>query len=243
MKLLTLNFKNKAPANYEDILKSLAILTMIIDHVALFDIFSLSDNYNSIFRVIGRITMPVFTFFTGYNFTSRKPSILILLMGIMMQGFLYYMWKIETQNILISIFVSQCYLYLFSNMFKKNNYIAYIHAGILTLLSFFTKNIIDYGTLVSAIMILGYITRKKQKSYKLNVALSVLISLVNTMLTFQFKSYFLLLYLVISILHYLFWVSKPIEEPIKIDLRLISRNALIIYPIHILIIHIPYIIN
>lgn len=98
--------KNKS--NYQDLLKTLAIIAMIIDHIGLYLYPDLI-----ILRIIGRTAMPVFCFFAGYNFHD-KPKLRIIIWGVLLQIYTTILFKqFITTNILISIYLGQCYIYCF----------------------------------------------------------------------------------------------------------------------------------
>lgn len=71
----------KTESNYQDFLKTIAIITMVIDHLGLY----FFPEYE-IMRVIGRVSMPIFCFFVGYNF-HKKPKIKILVVGVVLHIF------------------------------------------------------------------------------------------------------------------------------------------------------------
>lgn len=63
-------------SNYQDLLKLIAIFTMVVDHLGVYffpDITTL--------RMIGRYAMPIFGFFVGYNF-KNSINFHILLYGV-----------------------------------------------------------------------------------------------------------------------------------------------------------------
>lgn len=105
---------SKCCPNYQDILKALAIITMIIDHIGM---YFFPDT--TLLRDIGRIAMPIFCFFVGYNFNNRI-NFRILLYGIILHIFrcLYGFTPIEFVNILITIFLGQVVLYILSSLYN-----------------------------------------------------------------------------------------------------------------------------
>ena len=134
-------------SNYQDLLKTLAMITMIIDHLGLY----FFPEYN-LMRLIGRTAMPVFCFFAGYNF-KEQPKLKILLFGILLYLITTILLNQFTSgNILISIYIGQCYLYLFRDKLH-NVIVGFMHIFILGVLGPFTCLFCDYGSLTVAIMV------------------------------------------------------------------------------------------
>jgi len=63
-------------ANYQDLLKLIAIILMIADHVGLYFLPEVQ-----LLRAVGRYSMPIFCFFAGYNF-KNKARLELLLYGL-----------------------------------------------------------------------------------------------------------------------------------------------------------------
>lgn len=220
----------KNQSNYQDFLKFIAIITMIIDHCGLY-IFPESE----IMRSIGRTSMPIFCFFAGYNFHGT-PKIRILVVGVMLYVFATILFKQYTvPNILISIFLGQYYLYIFGNQLSQLCYKAYGHVILLLGLWFCTWMFFDYGTVALAIMVLGYIAKQDNHRLKSSAFLSIIISLIHSFVTFPFSHIYLALTLLLGMVEYLLLVRKSFTEKISWNLRIISHNVLYIYAIHLAI--------
>ena len=86
-------------------LKVIALIAMTIDHIGYFLVSSPDEQV--IFRVIGRIAMPLFCFFIaeGYRHTSSKTRYFLRLFGFAMvlEGFLYIFYLSSGENYLFSI--------------------------------------------------------------------------------------------------------------------------------------------
>lgn len=216
-------------SNYQDLLKCFAILTMIIDHLGLYVFLD-----NNMFRLIGRLAMPVFAFFAGYNFKG-KPKLKLLILGIALYVITTLLLKkIITLNILISIFFGQCYLYSYKYKLYniKDNYLKIF--GLL-LLSLVTIPLFDYGTLVIAIMALGFIAHKSAKDLKLAVLISLVLPMLTSMVLFNFSNWQTLILVLFIVLEYLIMTIKNFNDKIYLHVNIISRNSLYIYMLHLII--------
>lgn len=220
----------KTESNYQDFLKTIAIITMVIDHLGLY----FFPEYE-IMRVIGRISMPIFCFFAGYNF-HKKPKIKILVVGVLLHIFTTILFKqFTTTNILIPIFLGQCYLYCFQNSLNNFFYKGYCHVVFLGTLWFCTWFLVDYGTIGLAIMLLGYIAKHDLGNLRLALAISMILTVLHTIAVFPLSYIYVLIVVIFGILQYIFMVARNFEQKIAINLRIISHNALYIYAIHLAI--------
>ncbi|OZG32185.1 TraX protein [Rickettsia endosymbiont of Culicoides newsteadi] len=220
----------KTESNYQDFLKTIAMITMVIDHLGLY----FFPEYE-IMRVIGRTTMPIFCFFAGYNFHT-KPKIRILVVGVLLYIFTTILFREFTvTNILIPIFLGQCYLYYFRNSLNNFFYKGYCHVVFLGSLWFCSWFLIDYGTLSMAIMLLGYIAKHDLGNLRLTIAISIILSIMHTISIFQFSYIYVFIVIIFGVLGYIFMVARNFEQKIAVNLRIISHNALYIYAIHLTI--------
>ena len=112
-----------------------------------------------------------------------------------------------------------------------------LHFIILISLSTFTAHIIDYGSLIMGIIVVGYMV--KMKSINMNIAAFVVAftSLLHT--TIHFPKFGMLescLSLIVAITVWLSIAHDHFEKKSPIDVRIISRHSMLIYFAHILII-------
>ncbi|XVN42150.1 MAG: TraX family protein [Candidatus Rickettsia vulgarisii] len=222
----------KNQSNYQDFLKFIGIVAMIIDHCGLY-IFPESE----LMRSIGRISIPIFCFFAGYNFHNIL-KIRILIVGVIVYIFTTILFKQYTvPNILISIFLGQCYLYLFCNRF---DYKIYGQIILLVAISFYTWWLFDYGTVAIAIMVLGYTSKQDNNNLKLTVLLSIIISLIHSFITFPFSDIYLALTFILGVVEYMLMTRKNFAERDSWNLRIISHYVLYIYAIHLMILQFYY---
>lgn len=72
--------------NTHDLLKFVALVAMVIDHIGFFFVPKLKE-----LRVIGRISFPLFAFLVGYSLNNRiKPDIVLLALASVIIGALFY---------------------------------------------------------------------------------------------------------------------------------------------------------
>lgn len=232
--MLFTNSKNKS--NYQDLLKVIAIIAMIIDHCGIYVYVDIN-----MLRVIGRIAMPIFCFFAGYNFHG-KPRYKILIWGLALHIYTVILFKqFLVTNILIPIYLGQWYLYYFQDDLKHFFYRGYAHVIGLAVLWGVSWFLIDYGTLVFSIMILGYISKHEPLNLKLCSFITVFITFMHVITNFQnFSNNDIILVLVLLALTYILMISRDFAAAIPINLKWISRNVLYIYCIHLAIIEYIY---
>ncbi len=221
---------NKNESNYQDLLKSLAIIAMIIDHAGLYLYPEVT-----VMRVIGRISMPVFCFFAGYNFHD-KPKHKIIIFGVLLQIYTTILFnQFLTANILIPIYLGQWYLYYFRNDLNNFFYCGYCHAVVLAMLWCVSWFLIDYGTVVIAVMVLGYIAKHDPLNLRLCVFVSLVISLLHTVTGFNLSDAYIILTIILSITVYILMVTRDFTQKTIINLKWISRHTIGIYCIDLAI--------
>lgn len=219
-------------ANYQDLLKTLAVFAMIIDHLGLY----LFPDINEL-RIIGRYAMPIFVFFAGYNF-KNIINLSVLFAGsltcIISDVFIYH--SFFEANILIPIFLGQIYLYLFRDHFKNLSK-GYLHFVVLASLWPFTSKLFDYGTLTMAGMVIGYMCKQKALNIRLGAFVVAFISLLHTVTVFSnFDNKEFFFSVLVAGIVYLSVNYSNFEKNIGLNLRMISRHSMLIYCVHLLII-------
>jgi hypothetical protein len=138
--------------NYQDGIKFMALITMIIDHFGLY-----LYPENSILRVIGRCSAPIFCFYLGYNlnikkYKSQKILIYAIIIQFILQDYIYL-------NILFNMIVCQV---IISKV--RHHQILYI----LTLFTYFIFDYelyiqIEYGVIPLLFALSGYMIKRKYK--------------------------------------------------------------------------------
>jgi hypothetical protein len=141
----------------QDFLKALALLTMIIDHVGLY----FFPDY-VILRIIGRVSMPIWLFFVGYNFKPSKQKLdRIFYLGVFLEIFSYlkgYNDNIIPLNILFTIICSKIILNYYLRYIGKeiNLYEWFFIACSCLVLSTLSNCFVEYGSLAFLCAIWGY---------------------------------------------------------------------------------------
>lgn len=224
-------YQHKYQTNYQDILKFIALLAMIIDHVGL---YLLPEE--RVLRYIGRYAFPIFAFFAGYNFRG-KVNYRLLIYGIFLQAVtnLYFFQNYKPLNILLGIFLGQLYLTIEYKIKNINQLI------ILALLMPLTEIIIEYGTLVIMIMLIGRkIAELKVKNWQFYsyILIIIVMSYLHSLMNFYHidNIYDFLGSLLISILLFISLTGQNFEHSYPIKLIFLRNNLIHIYYSHLLII-------
>ena len=143
-------------------LKYIAIITMIMDHIAFLFISPFSTMYN-VFRTLGKITAPIMCFFLaeGYNYTSSKTKygIRLLIFAIISQfAFsLTFYNKLFTFNFNMIFTLLLSFIVLLSYEKIRNKLIKYIVIIALVLFS----NFFDWGIFAPLWVLAFYLFRGK----------------------------------------------------------------------------------
>lgn len=229
--------------NYYDLLKAIAILLMIVDHVGYFFFPEFT-----ILRVIGRISMPLFLFLVGYNRSWRLSRQLLFALFIADGALLWYnmtMWYGIVGSILWSILIVK--LIHRSIKYYNCSHVQIVWwwslvSLILLLLNHFFSHILDYGTLAISIgicwLILWNSTNKKEKTISfLTISIVMLVYFITQIEVFQIREYIWLLSL-LAIVRIFLIVKLPITHHTYhwIPGHIIKRWSQ--YSLHIYVIHI-----
>ena len=220
----------KNESNIQDLLKLIALALMLIDHYGLY------LNGAEIYRTIGRFVMPVFAFYTGYNFHGKMRHIIWILGAILIVANTYVVGFFMS-TILISLAFGQLYLSYVGKAILHNDQMFFRHFVGMLILTPFTMGFADYSTLAIAWMMIGYKFHnqgRKDEGYVLLAALATMI----------FNEYGF------SQLYYNLWQALGAlgmvaisalclryanhENAISVDIRFITRNMLYIYFVSIL---------
>jgi hypothetical protein len=237
LKNLSLTLNKYGGLNSYDLLKALAIITMIIDHIGLLFLQDIE-----MLRAIGRISLPLFAFCVGYNQkysfdkTLAVLAVISCLASLVLWPHLKYFIRgsILKASILPSIIIIRISMQFLSKIL--NDYSAPIVIIILWALLDWSYGLFQYGTLGIIIAICGYLCALPNKLhfYKVFLAANLLLYFVcqGVMFGFNQKELVVLLmeYLLLMVLFANFSI-KPIKIYHKFTLSLLflSRYSLIIY--------------
>ncbi len=226
--------------NSYDFLKSIAIITMIIDHLGLF--FYPEVDF---LRLIGRISYPLFAFCIGYNKKYHLDSTLIVLAIIMCLSHLV-LWpdlksmirgSILKASILPSIIILRFSMQYITKYLNSKN--MYLWAFVLWLFASYTTSFFQYGTSGIILAICGYlsISLKNNQDYKIFLYINLILYAGFQAILFKAS----LSSLCVLIFEFLIMAKilkdfsiKPISiiPPLATILLPASRYALIIYFVH-----------
>ena len=130
---------------------------MFIDHFGLY-VFNNNMNY----RLIGRLSFPIFATILGYHFKD-KIHFKLLFFGLPIAIIYYYINSIIFLNVLYSFFIGEIFL-LFYNNLNKNNLDRYVFLLTLFIFAPIFNFVIEYGILAFLFM-LSANSKNKQKLY------------------------------------------------------------------------------
>jgi hypothetical protein len=224
----------KKNANYQDIVKSIAIIAMVIDHLGLFLFPTCLE-----MRIIGRIAMPIFCFCAGYNFRN-KIRIEVILGAIFVAIMNKLLNSPYDPNILISISLGLLYLkYIYPNI---SHNILYIHIFILTLLFPITKFMFDYGTLGIIIMIIAHMIVNRRINFKLGIMISLIIALSNILIYWPLTLNYNIIIIIMFCFLYKLMIFKNFTHNVNCKFMLLSRYSLYIYIVDLFLMEIIYLL-
>ncbi len=229
-----LNANNTNKSNLQDALKLLAIIVMIFDHIAM--VFY--PQYDEL-RLVGRIALPLFCFFAGYN-SSNHIRYEILFWGVVLAIGFYWCFHVVFINLLVGIFLGKILL-LWLKKYKSFShiYIAWIILSLILLIP--SSHSFESSTLPILFMLTGWLKKTKQHS---NIFLAVnfilfYFCIVKIWPNFEFgwKMLAIISEFVLTFLA----LNMNFTNRFIIDCRILSRNLLTIYVGHLLLIFLIFI--
>ncbi len=192
-----------------DFLKIIALVTMLIDHIGF-----LLYPHQVIFRIIGRISFPIFCLLLARGFrrtSNRKKYALRMLIFAFISQVPYHFFSPNDLNIFFSLFAGILIIWMYESKSP-------ISAFLLPLIAFFTP--LQYGMYGLYMMLIFYVFKEK-KSRCIPALL-----LINAIHFVIFKNIIQLWSLLVII---------PIVFEIDIDFRVPKWFSYIFYPAHITI--------
>ena len=155
------HFKAAAPApalpsslTSYDILKSLAVIIMIIDHIGYY--FYPDDDW---LRAVGRIGFPVWFFLIGYARSRRIDYHLIAGAFILLAADVAFSRSLLPVNALFTMIILRVCLDPLMRLVKDNDITLIILTAVLYILFPLTNLYWEYGTLAMLFAICGYLAR------------------------------------------------------------------------------------
>lgn len=201
-------------------LKNVAFLFMLIDHIG----FILLDN-NAYFRLIGRAALPIFIFFSTYNFIFNTSSQIntikrLFILAIISQFFYTYTFNTYTLNIFFLFTVAFTIIYFLQS--KLSKYIKFIMISIFVFSSFY----IEYS-IFGLILILSIYQLLKYPNHKFTY--------ITIFMTIVFMYHYSILFAAITLITFLILIYISTNN---INLKSFRFNKYIyygFYPLHIFI--------
>ena len=209
------------------ILKLIALLTMIIDHVGA--IFFPLEPW---FRIIGRISFPIFCFLLveGYFHTRdvRKYSLRLLAFAFISEipFDLAFSGRMDNshQNIFFTLFLGLFAIHMLDVYFAKKPVIGMLGLIFAMFLSEFLRT--DYGILGILYMLTIFGLRKVAEPQKY-IFMAIMITLLNLLLSGGLQ-----MYSVISVIYISFYNGKPGPKN-----DILKYGFYLAYPVHLLILY------
>lgn len=210
-------------SNYQDLLKTIAIIAVIIDHLGLY----FFPKYQ-ILRAIGRFAMPIFCFFVGYNY--KGPRHILAILGAILTFMLWFYFNILSLNMLLVMYIGQWCLYFMDKCDRNTKSNIWLATIVLIALIPITSDYLEYGSLALAFILVG-------RSYKLklgSIQLMGVVTIAAILYTlqpdyFHFSTMNQIIVASLMLLEGYLMHSMNHLSPIGMNLRMISRNSLYIY--------------
>lgn len=229
-----------------DLLKSFALITMIIDHVGAFLYPEQME-----WRVIGRFSMPVWLFLVGYAQSRDLSKSLWIGGGILVVFDLFIGQGVFDLNILFTILFVRMTLDFVMRLYLSNREGRIFTLFLIILLVVPTSYLFDYGTHAWLFAMLGYLVRHKVPLSISNVHLLIfagIITMARTMTDLVFFDFSVSQNMLASLGIFLICVlmlnfkSKIYQDGVmfsskvlKNSLKIMGRWSLEIYVLHILL--------
>ncbi|MCB1651911.1 MAG: hypothetical protein KDI46_07665 [Alphaproteobacteria bacterium] len=228
-----------------DLLKSLAVIIMIADHIGLY--FYPEALW---WRVIGRTGFPVWFFLVGYARGRDLPPKLLGGAGLLLLGNISAGMPVFPLSALVTIGLLRVSIDPLMRIFLKSPWFLWGGSALLFVLAIPTGFLTEYGTLAMIMAVFGYIVRHKEtlpnKEHVFMYALLAFLSFIVTQfLTFSFSHFqFIIMSIgtaaIVAIL-YVFGLktypelTKTLPAPVTWLLQFGGRRTLEIYVVHLLL--------
>jgi hypothetical protein len=229
--------------NSYDIAKFLAIFVMIIDHLGFF----FFPEY-PVLRGVGRFAFPLFFFLIGYNYKD-KTYYNLLIIGLFITVYRYFLSDFKLLDILISAFITQYFLKLVikKNYLTKNNlYLILLSVAIWQVSSQF---VFMYGFTCLLFAIAGYITKNQaqlnisKQTINIFIIGSLIINYFSQIFFFGYKgddfAIFACSFFLSSVILFAYFSSFKIydvkieNKKIRNSILFLARNSMFVYWFHL----------
>jgi len=217
------------PANTYDLLKSVAVLTMVLDHIGVYLLPEMLW-----LRVVGRVAFPIFLFLVGYSGHTRTDPRLLVAAAIVSGLDYLYSGNIFPLNILWAIALTRFYLGHFSLATAR------MHLWLMVMGWVVWVPIVAYGTAPLVFGVLGAIARelKGNPSIRFIILLYVLLAaqMATQLLSFNFDPLQQMTTVGIGVgLAWSFSRFQVRAVSLPTPLLFLSRYALEVYVLHLVV--------
>ncbi|MEM6811341.1 MAG: TraX family protein [Pseudomonadota bacterium] len=229
-----------------DFLKTLAVITMIIDHLGYY-IFPDQPEW----RAIGRMSLPIWMFLVGYANTREIPSIIWIGGFIIVAANFIAGHQLLALNILFTVAIVRYLIDLFMDVSLGNREYFSLTIMTLFLLVFPTIFLFEYGTLAILWAMAGYMLRHQEKigwKDKYIAAFFILVTIIyvayqSIFFQFAIENFFIMASCVATSAYFLFnfkretydiWTQK-LPGFISQIIKFCGRRTLEIYVFHVVL--------
>lgn len=235
----------KTPNSY-DLLKFLAIFTMVIDHIGYFFFPDIEG-----FSIIGRLAYPLFLFLVGYS-NNFKTSWTLFFLGAFIEVVEHSIISHEKAlalNILLGIFFTRLIFKYLKKIKWLNSERGFEILFVSSLFFLPTALFFEYGTLSILFAYSGWLLKnrksdKEYQNYLIFTALTLTLNLIVQKSIFfsEYSSSFSLGFVGISIILFIILydfrvgdLEIKIPTPFNVIFLFVARNSLVIYYTHFII--------
>jgi len=239
LRLISLPYRRfKNEVFFQDLLKSIAILVMIIDHAGFY--FFPEELW---LRAIGRVSAPIWFFFVGYNYKFSNTHLdQIFYFAVFLQLIICFVGNnsLFPLNILFTIIISKRILAYYEQYIKNASVGTMFLVALVIVLYSPTNNFTQYGILGVYMSLWGY-HYKHRIGNKLNqLLLSFILIFITQSQVFNFAiSEQIIFVILLCLTKYALYVYSPIKLNIngllKYIINISSRYSLYIYCMHVIL--------
>lgn len=217
-----------------DLIKSLAIVLMMIDHVGAY--FFPDDD---LWRIIGRLCVPIWFFLIGYSPSRAIPKDWVIGALVLVGTTWIFEDRVFALHILVTMILLRLTLDFFAPLFLKNMPCFLIGAVACAALAFFTAGYVEYGTLAIPLAMYGLVMRTGG-GMPGHALVTLLVFVVTQIIMFGFTVGDSYVFMALAPLS--FWLCyrfKPrvfsinLPDFLRFPLQLAGRRTLEIYVIHL----------
>lgn len=214
-----------------NILKIIALITMIIDHIGGF-IFP-----NIIwFRVIGRISFPIYAFFIAqgmhYSKNKQKYMITLFIFGVIAElPYMFLMKNVYKLNIMFTFVFAGISIMLVNKLLEKHDFLTFsiIALQFVLLIVLSSQNVLDYGMFGVILIFIFYYARNTKSIYMIASIILIIAHSMSNALVVGFNINGLLQ--IFSLLSFIF-IGLYNNEKGKLNLKYFFY---VVYPLHLYI--------